>query len=115
MAVTKDQATEQNGFWWTHTEFHYGECYQDAPGPRGGIGRIHQTRVRRMGATKVWRTRPQHFRIPTKFGLYARSSAAMGLSEIDHTNCHLFHTAADCPLARRANGDQDGNGSPEAR
>ena len=45
---------------------------------------------RRNGATKVWKTRPDEFRVPVKFGLYA-------YAYIDHTNAHKVHLGEDCP------------------
>lgn len=42
-------------------------------------------RVRRMGRTKTWKTRPGEFRIPVKYGL--RDSFY-----IDHTNAHEWST-----------------------
>lgn len=36
-------------------------------------------RVRRNGKTQTWKTRPGHFRIPVKYGLY-------GYTEITHEN-----------------------------
>ena len=38
-------------------------------------------RVRRNGKTQTWKTRPNEFRIPVKYGLY-------GYGDITHDNCH---------------------------
>lgn len=40
-------------------------------------------RARRTGKTKTWKTRPKHFKIPAKYGLYQSFY-------IDHTNCHMW-------------------------
>lgn len=37
-------------------------------------------RARRNGKTKTWKTRPDEFKIPAKYGLY-------NYFYIDHTNC----------------------------
>jgi len=38
-------------------------------------------RVRRNGSTKTWKTRPEEFKIPVKYGLYEHGY-------IDQNNCH---------------------------
>lgn len=38
-------------------------------------------KVRRSGQTKTWKTRPEEFEIPVKYGLYESSY-------ITHNNCH---------------------------
>ena len=43
-------------------------------------------RWRRNGATKTWKTRPTHFRIPVKHGLY-------NYGYIDQDNAPYFKTA----------------------
>lgn len=80
--VTKEQAM-------TASEFHYYDCTKTV-GPRGGVT-IKQEVWRRNGSTKTWKTRPDHFRVPVKHGLYS-------YGYVDHTNAHLYHTAEDCPL-----------------
>lgn len=70
-------------------EYHYGECSRTV-GPRGGI-HINQKVVRRNGQTQLWKTRPDDFRIPVKYGL--RDCGA-----ITSSNAILFHTPTDCPL-----------------
>jgi hypothetical protein len=42
-----------------------------------------QVRWRRNGKTKLWKTRPTHFRIPVKHGLY-------NYGYIDQDNAHEF-------------------------
>lgn len=73
-------------------EFHHGTCTR-THGPRGGE-RETVVRYRRMGATKTWKTRPEEFRVPVKFGMRARDSW-----EITHENGDEFHAADDCPLS----------------
>jgi len=46
---------------------------------------------RRNGMTQTWKTRPNEFKVPVKFGLRA-------YSYITDLNCHEFHRAEDCPL-----------------
>lgn len=89
--VTKEQALDAS----IH-EFHYEpRCDQIVeinkmahPHPKS---RPNVERWRRNGVTKVWKTRPNDFRIPIKWGLYA-------YSYITHSNANEFHTLADCPL-----------------
>lgn len=38
-------------------------------------------KCRRNGATKVWKTRPEEFKIPVKYGMY-------NYFYIDQNNCH---------------------------
>jgi len=38
-------------------------------------------RARRNGKTKTWKTRPNEFKIPAKYGMYY-------YFYIDHNNCH---------------------------
>lgn len=84
MAVTKAQAIEAD-------EFHHGTCTLTF-GPRGGEKETI-TRYRRMGATRTWKTRPDDFRVPVKFGMRAHDSW-----EITPDNAAEFHTAKNCPL-----------------
>lgn len=79
--LTKEQAL-------TAREFHVGECTR-TEGPRGGVT-VKQEVWRRSGQTKTWKTRPDDFEIPVKFGLY-RSA------RITHRDTNV-HVPADCPL-----------------
>lgn len=76
-------------------EFHYTGKHQCRRhfGPKGGVTE-DITRVRVTGACKTWKTRPESFRLPVKYGL--RESSA-----IDKDNAHDFHAAKDCPLEAR--------------
>jgi len=80
MTVTKAQAM-------TAREFHFGQCTKQV-GPRGGVTWKTET-WRRNGMTKTWKTRPDHFSVPIKYGLY-------GYSYLDHANADEFHIAEDC-------------------
>lgn len=82
--ITKQQALSAN-------EFHYGPCTRTT-GPRGGVTESVE-RWRRNGATKTWKTRPQEFSVPVKYGMRSYSC-------IDQGNAREFHTEADCPLNR---------------
>lgn len=42
-------------------------------------------RVRRTGKTQTWKTRPNEFKVPVKYGLYESTY-------ITHENCHLWQT-----------------------
>jgi hypothetical protein len=80
--ITKQQALTAN-------EFHYGTCTV-ITGPRGG----KDTRIehwRRNGETKTWKTRPDEFRVPIKYGMRS-------CSYLTNWNAGDFHTEADCPL-----------------
>jgi len=72
-------------------EIHHATCKRTV-GPRGGV-KVDQTRVRVSGRCQTWKTRPEAFRLPVKFGL--RTSLA-----IEPHNAHLFHLASDCPLVK---------------
>lgn len=75
----------------TADEFHHGTCTR-THGPRGGE-RETVVRYRRMGATRTWKTRPDDFRVPVKFGMRARDSWA-----ITPDNADEFHVLSECPL-----------------
>lgn len=47
-------------------------------------------RWRRNGKTQTWKTRPDEFRVPVKFGL-------RGYGNITELNASDFHTAENCP------------------
>ena len=82
--ITKEQATSER-------EFHFGEC-RILVGPRGG--ETLQCEVwRRSGRTQTWKTRPEDFRVPVKYGLY-RSS------EIRPYSAYEFHAASTCEPVR---------------
>jgi hypothetical protein len=89
--ITKQQAL-------TAREFHFGECTREPNGPKGGAGKVHQVRCRRNGATKVWKTRPDDFRVGVKHGMY--EYARIVHIEGGESNAHQFHTADDCPLLK---------------
>lgn len=46
---------------------------------------------RRNGATQTWKTRPDDFRIPVKWGL-------RDYFQITHLNADWFHAEEDCPV-----------------
>lgn len=77
MAITFEQATAVYEPWrgYTHNEFHHTTATNADGTP---------LRARRNGKTKTWKTRPGHFRIPTKIGLYQ-------YSEITHENAHEWN------------------------
>lgn len=83
--VTREQAISAD---W-RSEFHYGECTRTV-GPRGGI-RESIARVRVNGRCQTWKTRPEAFRLPVKYGFRECSA-------IEPHNAHLYHPAGECPL-----------------
>jgi hypothetical protein len=75
--ITKEQALTSN-------EFHYGTCT---------VKRVE--RWRRNGKTQVWKTRPDEWRIPVKYGL-------RNYNNIWHNSKSIYdwHAAEDCPLTK---------------
>ena len=80
--ITKQQAIESR-------EFHAGECTRHV-GPRGGITEKSEV-WRRNGKTKTWKTRPEEYSVPVKYGLY-------GYGHITESDTGLVHVSDDCPL-----------------
>ncbi len=72
-------------------EFHWGECTR-THGPRGGV-RESIERWRRTGATKLWKTRPEDFRVPVQFGMRARDHHYLTPDNVEE-----FHLDERCPL-----------------
>lgn len=77
--ITKEQAM-------TLRSFHGPGVYRD--------GSCHE--YRSNGMCKTWKTRPDEFRKPVKYGLYTYYA-------ITEVNAYEFHAAEDCPIiaARR--------------
>ena len=84
----------------TEQEFHAGTCKRTI-GPRGGVT-TSQEIWRRNGKTKLWKTRPNDFRVPVKYGLYV-------YGQIHNRDASVFHAASDCPLTRVYSGTTGGN------
>lgn len=89
--ITRQEAIEGR-------EFHAGQCIKTV-GPRGGV-KISQEVWRRNGKTQQWKTRPEDFRLPVKFGLY-------GYAQITPANAIEVHLADSCPI--NAYGDNQPN------
>jgi hypothetical protein len=51
-------------------------------------GKVYEWR--RNGATQTWKTRPEQFRVPVKYGMRS-------YSQITETDAGHFHTAEQCP------------------
>lgn len=88
--LTKEQAMSAN-------ELHFvgnGGCSRHV-GPRGGV-QVHMVHVRRNGATKTWKTKPNEWRLPVKYGL----RDAFSITQADAEN---YHTAQECPLLKASN------------
>lgn len=82
--VTKEQALALT----LRDELHYGTCTVTV-GPRGGS--VSKTEVWRVnGAVKVWKTRPDDFSVPLKYGYNGP------YSYLDQNNTAEFHLEADC-------------------
>lgn len=73
--VTKAQALTANNF---HYEHPTAKC------------KAKVYNCRRNGKTKTWKTRPNEFKVPIKYGLYT-------CGYITHDNAHNFHVADECP------------------
>lgn len=73
----------------TANEFHYGECTRTI-GSRGGVT-IRQEVWRRNGQTQTWKTRPNEYRIPVKYGMHTYGQLRNGSED-------MWHAASDCPL-----------------
>jgi hypothetical protein len=82
--ITKEQAIAAGH----RDEFHFGTCTLTI-GPRGGT--VDKREVWRVnGACKTWKTRPDEFSLPIKYGYKGP------YHYIDHTNAAEWHRAADC-------------------
>jgi hypothetical protein len=89
--ITKEQAI-QLGNGTLHSEIHcetVRKCKRTV-GPRGGV-KDSIVHVRVSGRCQTWKTRPEEFRLPVKYGFYESG-------EITHKNAEWFHFAWDCPI-----------------
>jgi len=59
-------------------------------GPRGGV-KQDVTVVRVSGRCQTWKTRPEEFRLPVKYGPYENGA-------VTQNNCGYFHLPEECPL-----------------
>ena len=69
--------------------FHFGDCTRFV-GPRGGV-KDSIVQVRASGGCKTWKTRPEEFRLPVKYGLYESGA-------VTQENAQDFHLVEDCPI-----------------
>lgn len=91
--ITKEQAIALgNGS--LREDIHYTGKHDCARhiGPRGGITE-NVTRVRPSGKCQVWKTRPDEFKLPVKYGMYESSY-------ITHRDASDWHLASECSLAQ---------------
>jgi hypothetical protein len=95
--LTRDQAINSREFHYNGPDHsRYGGNYGRAinctvtVGPKGGV-KINKLIVRRNGATQLWKTRPEEYRIPVKEGF-------KGYGSITQDNAAHYHTADNCPL-----------------
>ena len=85
--ITKEQLFSTNERTFHYTGRH--ECTKTV-GPRGGV-KVNVTCVRQSGSVKTWKTRPNDFHMPVKYGMYESFW-------VDQNNAHEFHLASECPL-----------------
>ena len=80
--ITRQQAISES-------EFHYMQCTRSI----GKRGRVIEFTVnyRRNGGTKLWKTRPDEFRVPVKYGI-------RDCAYVTHLNQNNFHIKSECPL-----------------
>jgi hypothetical protein len=91
--VTKAQAISAHH----RQEFHYGRCTRTI-GPKGGE-KLRMDVWRVNGACKVWKTRPEAFSLPIKYGFKGP------YAYITEQNAAEFHAAEDCtPVDRYGHG-----------
>lgn len=84
--ITKEQAIALGTL--GHGELHYGECTVRI-GPRGGT--VSRTeRWRPNGACKTWKTRPDEFSLPIKYGFNGPYGYLTQMDAVD------WHLAEDC-------------------
>lgn len=50
---------------------------------------------RRNGQTQTWKTRPNDYRVPVKFGLYS-------YDQITQKQAHAYYAPTDCPACHGA-------------
>lgn len=76
---------------WHYTGKHECSC---VVGARGAI-HVNFVAYRGNGRVKLWKTRPNDFRLPTKYGLREGGW-------IDQDNAHEWHLEQDCPALIKA-------------
>ena len=87
--ITREQALHSQAF---HFEDGpKGPCSRTV-GPRGGVTESI-VRARRNGMTQTWKTRPDEFRIPVKYGIRARDQFS-----IHEYDANRWHAEEACPL-----------------
>lgn len=86
--VTKEQLFNADGM--VHLHYTGKHRCSKTVGPRGGVT-VNVTEVRQSGSIKTWKTRPNDFHMPVKYGL--RESWY-----VDQDNAKDFHLASECPL-----------------
>ena len=91
--VTKTQLEKLTNDRFGQLSFHYTgrhDCSRTL-GPRGGVTE-NITRVRQSGSMKTWKTRPNDFHLPVKYGMYESAW-------IDQDNAGQFHLASECEVS----------------
>jgi hypothetical protein len=70
-------------------------------GPRGGR-KVTMEIWRRNGRTKLWKTRPNDFKIPVKYGMgYGMGS----YNYITQDNLAYWHVRSECPVLQQRGGN----------
>lgn len=93
--ITREQALHSAEFHNEPNRDHPDNCRPTVAGPRGGLKQPRIVRVRRNGMTQTWKTRPEEFSIPVKYGL-------RDAFRITHRDAGYWHAAEECPLLRPA-------------
>ncbi len=88
--ITRDDAI-RIGAAWGRTELHFGNCSKHV-GPRGGV--TYKREVwRTNGACKTWKTRPNEFSLPIKYGFNGP------YSYVTQSNAGDWHLADACTVS----------------
>lgn len=81
--ITKEQAL-------TAEYFHENHSAVIKVGPRGGLVYPKVYNWHRNGKTKTWKTQPDRFEVPIKYGMRS-------YGHLTNNDAHMFHTAENCP------------------
>ena len=88
--LTKEDAVSKNEFHLTHRYGTLDGC-RKIQKPRSIQKRVVQ--VRRNGRTQTWKTRPEEWRVPVKYGIRAPDQFSITQHEADN-----WHTPEQCPV-----------------
>jgi hypothetical protein len=88
--ITKEQAIAAGDL---GADLHYDLPCKVILGPRGGKT-YHIQKWRVNGKCKTWKTRPNNFRLPVKYGFNGP------YDYITNYNCDMWHFSDDCPALK---------------